>query len=187
MDFATFIWSAWGTRLISEYGYGTIATAVGPWDTRRYEYIDNNPAGHNTLVVREAFKDAEEKINFSQLHLAVGSLDYSRAGVDPGESQCLELDGSIPYGASRKDGWLDLMRRYVCPLSDGTFVLIDLLAVKRNRSALHIYGAQYGGPNFDEEEPASSRLKIEECLGCSEAYSVTFLAFLVFVLLSYHH
>ena len=148
--------------MISEYGYGTIATAVGPWDTRRYEYIDNNPAGHNTVVVREAFKDAEEQINFSQLHLAVGSLGYSEARTDSEEGRCLELDGSVPYGASRSDGWLDVMRRYACPVSDGAFVLVDLLAVKRNRTAMHIYGAQYGGPNFDEAEPPSLRLHIDE-------------------------
>ncbi|CAE7628168.1 unnamed protein product [Symbiodinium microadriaticum] len=162
VDFGTFIWTAWGTSLISEYGYGTIATAVGPWDTRRYEYIDNNPAGHNTLVVREAFKDPEERINFSQLHLSAGSLVSSATRVDSGEGECLELDGSVPYGASRTDGWLDVMRRYVCPMSDGAFVLIDLFAVKRNRTSLNIYGAQYGGPNFDEAEPASRRLHIEE-------------------------
>ena len=47
-------------------------------------------------------------------------------------------------------------------MSDGAFVLIDLFAVKRNRTSLNIYGAQYGGPNFDEAEPASRRLHIEE-------------------------
>ena len=42
VDFGTLVWSAWGARLLADFGYGTIATAVGEWDTRRYEYIDNN-------------------------------------------------------------------------------------------------------------------------------------------------
>ena len=59
------------------------------------------------------------------------------------------------------------MRRYVCPMpSDdmvaGAFVLIDLLAVKPNREPLSIYGAQYGGPNFNEASPAAQTLHVEE-------------------------
>ncbi len=47
IDFGTIIWSAWGCRLLSEFGYGTIATALpnDPSDTRRLEFLDNGPAG----------------------------------------------------------------------------------------------------------------------------------------------
>ncbi|CAK9003058.1 Hypothetical protein (Fragment) [Durusdinium trenchii] len=152
VDFGTFTWSAWGARLISEYGYGTIATAIGEWDLRRYEYIDNNPAGHNTVVVREAFKDGEE-INFSQLHRAVGELSLASTNVDKSQS--------VPYGALRADGWMDITIRYACSAADGSFLLVDVLQVKRNRTALSLYGAQYGGPNFDEAQP-SARLHLEE-------------------------
>ena len=133
VDFGTFTWSAWGVRLISEYGYGTIATAVGEWDFRRYKYIDNNPAGHNTVVIREAFDG--DTINLSQLHRAVGTI----AAVDISGSQCVELDGSVPYGAARPDGWLEIMRRYACPMSDGSFVLMDVLQVKKDRSKLNLF------------------------------------------------
>lgn len=135
VDFGTFTWSAWGVRLISEYGYGTIATAVGQWDFRRYEYIDNNPAGHNTVVINEAFDG--DTINFSQLHWATGQLIGIDIETDT-QWQCVELDGSVPYGSSRPDGWMETMRRYACPLADGSFVLIDVLQVKKDRSALNL-------------------------------------------------
>lgn len=136
MDFGTFTWSAWGVRLISEYGYGTIATAVGQWDSRRYQYIDNNPAGHNTVVIREAFKDGET-INFSQLHWAVGQISTAATMTDE-IGPCVELDGSVPYGADRPDGWMQIMRRYACPLADGSFVLVDVLQVKKDRTAMNL-------------------------------------------------
>ena len=135
VDFGTFTWSAWGVRLISEYGYGTIATAVGQWDFRRYEYIDNNPAGHNTVVINEAFDG--DTINFSQLHWATGQLIGIDIETDT-QWQCVELDGSVPYGSDRPDGWMETMRRYACPLADGSFVLIDVLQVKKDRSALNL-------------------------------------------------
>ena len=53
LDFGTFVWSAWGARLLSDFGYGTIAATLGGSDYRRVEFIDNNPAGHNTVVVNE--------------------------------------------------------------------------------------------------------------------------------------
>ena len=56
MDFGTMVWTAWGVRFMSEHGYGTIAdnpmTGIG--DTRRIGAADNNPAGHNTLIIRQA-------------------------------------------------------------------------------------------------------------------------------------
>ena len=30
-------------------------------------------------------------------------------------NDCTLLDGSAVYGRNRPDGWLDVMRRYVCP------------------------------------------------------------------------
>eukprot|EP00438_Fugacium_kawagutii_P026472 Skav202783 [mRNA] locus=scaffold326:487231:501497:+ [translate_table: standard] len=129
-------------------------------DSRRYQYIDNNPAGHNTVVVREAFKDGET-INFSQLHWAVGQISTSDTMTDE-IGPCLELDGSVPYGAERPDGWMQIMRRSACPLADGSFVLIDVLQVKKDRTAMNLYGALYGGPNFNEAEPPTQRLHLEE-------------------------
>jgi hypothetical protein len=126
---------------------------------RRYSYLDNNPAGHNTIVIREAFQPgSDETINFSQLNHVAGSLSQ----VSTQEGSCALMDGSEPYGASRPDGWLDLMKRYVCSLGDGSNLILDLVQTKEDRTELNLYGSQYGGPDFSEPSPASQRLTIDE-------------------------
>ena len=179
VDFGSVVWSAWGARLLSDFGYGTIATAVGEWDMRRYAEIDNNPAGHNTVVVREAFASGanSEKINFSQMNkgppgsLTAANVSTNGGGGAQGSGECVELDGSTVYGSQRANGWLDLMRRAACPLDapasssdalSGAILLVDVLRVKANRTALSLYGSLYGGPDFNEPQPASSSLHLEE-------------------------
>ena len=156
-DFATFTWSAWGTRLISEFGYGTIATAVLEQDMRRYSYLDNNPAGHNTVVVRQAYAAGSETVNFSQLNFVKGSMSTTTVG----DRSCVLVDGSEPYGSARPDGWLDVMKRYFCQLDGGAYLIVDVLQVKENRQALSLVGAVYGGPDFDEPT-ASQSLDLDE-------------------------
>ena len=159
VDFGSINWSAWGSRLLSEFGYGTIATSVNEYDMRRYTQLDNNPAGHNTVVIQEAFQPGSDKINFSQLNYVAGTLGPEISYSDG--SSCVLMDGSEVYGASRPDGWLDLMKRYVCTLGIETLVL-DLVQTKENRASLNLYGSQYGGPDFTEPSPASQSLTIEE-------------------------
>ena len=157
VDFGTFIWSAWGTRLISEFGYGTISTSVSQWDMRRYNQIDNNPAGHNTVIIREAFQPGSDTVNFSQLNWVAGSLSSEITLLDG--SSCVLMDGSEVYGASRTDGWLDMMKRYVCSLEGdlpGVTLIVDLIQTKANRESLSLYGSLYGGPDFDESEQAGA-------------------------------
>ena len=119
-------------------------------------------AGHNTVVINEAFQTEDEGvINFSQLsHVAgtVGISDHTTSD-DPGD--CILLDGSAVYGSGRPDGWLEVMRRYSCSIG-GTFVIIDVLAVKASREPLVLSGGAYNGPGFDEGETAHSELHLEE-------------------------
>jgi len=51
VDFGTVVWTAHGQRLLADLSYGTIANEYAG----RYRQLDNNPAGHSTLIVREAF------------------------------------------------------------------------------------------------------------------------------------
>ena len=69
VDFATFKWSASGVTLLGELGYGTFATATNLWDLRRYVGVDNNPAGHNTVVIHEA-RDAFFPTKFRTFNFA---------------------------------------------------------------------------------------------------------------------
>ena len=167
VDFGTVVWSTWGARLLSEFGYGTIATTSNAWDTRRLAYLDNNPAGHNTVVVREAFQDDDEtEINFSQFSHVAGAL--STANVSRAEAEasvlppeCVLLDGSDVYGASRPDGWLSVMRRYVC-MAGETHMIVDLLQPKSGRVPLVLSGGASGGPPFNEGGVAHQALHLDE-------------------------
>jgi len=163
VDFGTFLWSAWGTRLISEFGYGTISTSVSQWDMRRYAYLDNNPAGHNTVIVREAFPGDSTTMNFSQLNFISGSISEISPIVDSNNPvRCILSDGSTSYGSTRSDGWLSIMKRHVCQFTDGTNLLLDVLQVKPDREPMSLYGSQYGGPDFDEGPVANQRLTLDE-------------------------
>jgi len=161
VDFATFIWSAYGSRLISEFGYSTIATSISQGDMRRYDQLDNNPAGHNTLIIREAFQSGSETINFSQLNYIKGTLSSELIFSDG--TSCVLLDGSEVYGASRTDGWLDIMKRYFCTLEggQGATLMLDIMQTKENREAMSLYGSQNGGPDFNESTSHQS-LTIDE-------------------------
>jgi hypothetical protein len=107
IDFGTFVWTAWGTRLISEHGYGTIATSVATTDTRRFEDVDNNPAGHNTLVIRQAASsgtigEATEG-SFSQFNNIPGTISFAMGNNESWNGlilgrPCVDLNGSAPYG-----------------------------------------------------------------------------------------
>jgi hypothetical protein len=79
------------------------------------------------------------------------------------------MDGSEVYGAGRHDGWLEVMKRYVCELGpevsnggDGSSLILDLIQTKDNRTELYLFGSQYGGPDFSEPSPASRRLTVDE-------------------------
>ena len=184
LDYGTLAWTAWGQQLLAEFGYGTIASTLGPTDYRRAEYIDNNPAGHNTVVVKEAFQsDDEEVINFSQLSHVAGTIGVSnhtstvgsapdastlQGSTSTSTSTCVLLDGSSVYGSQRPDGWLDTMRRYACPVGvAGTFVVFDVLGVKANRQPLVLKAVR--GPSFDEGSAAHARLHVEEYFYVSTA------------------
>eukprot|EP00451_Oxyrrhis_marina_P025014 CAMPEP_0204351042 /NCGR_PEP_ID=MMETSP0469-20131031/30800_1 /ASSEMBLY_ACC=CAM_ASM_000384 /TAXON_ID=2969 /ORGANISM="Oxyrrhis marina" /LENGTH=577 /DNA_ID=CAMNT_0051337505 /DNA_START=33 /DNA_END=1763 /DNA_ORIENTATION=+ len=155
VDFATFKWTAFGVQMISEHGYGTISTGVGEWDFRRFTEIDNNAAGHNTLVINEAFVD--DKINFSQLHYRKGTTEVV-TGVD---LHCVKLDGSDVYGSGRDNGWFDSMQRYFCEVATGQYVMVDSFHVKQNRKVLELYGSLYGGPDYNEGS-VHSELTVDE-------------------------
>jgi hypothetical protein len=76
VDFGTFLWDSVGVALISEFGYGTIGSAVNKFDLRRWEQVDNAPIGHNTVIIREANHGDDEEINYSQMAYERGALPF---------------------------------------------------------------------------------------------------------------
>jgi hypothetical protein len=107
VDFGTLVWTAWGTRLLSEHGYGTIGTSVASTDTRRFDDVDNNPSGHNTLVIRQAVSSGEvgsaAEGTFSQFNNIPGTVSFVARNAEGWDGKvlgrpCVDLDGSAPYG-----------------------------------------------------------------------------------------
>ena len=128
MDFATLIWTAYGNRLLADMGYGTIGNnqyQAAP------DYIpDNNPTGHNTLIIPEAEVPNEPSTNSSQIDGESGTISLQQVdGFD-----VILLDGSAVYGRDDPElGWLESFQRRLLTLSDGHFLVIDSFEVRSDR------------------------------------------------------
>jgi hypothetical protein len=113
LDFGAMIWSAFGHRLLYDFGYGQIFHN----DSHQYvrggtNYVDH-ALGANTLVIEEA-ASADSSYR-GQFLGARGTIERrTMAGLE-----VVRFDGGEVYGASREDGWLEVMRRFLVPLPNG--------------------------------------------------------------------
>eukprot|EP00040_Diaphanoeca_grandis_P036213 m.230153 g.230153 ORF g.230153 m.230153 type:complete len:1340 (-) comp33572_c0_seq14:24-4043(-) len=158
VDFGTFKWCAYGASLLTENGYGTISQSIAHYDYRRFLQLDNNPAGHNTVIINEAFQDEDEQVNWSQENFVRGTTEL----VQGTNLDCSHLDGSKVYGSERRDGWLDSMHRWTCSFGLGHFIVIDSFAVKHNRDVMVRNSGEYGGVPMFNESTRHTRLTIDE-------------------------
>ena len=130
LDFATLVWSAFGNRLIVDPGYGTLSG--DRYATEPDASCDQNPTGHNTLVVPEALLDGDPSTNTSQIDGEAGTIAVEEIdGV-----RVLTLDGSAVYG--RDDvalGWLERFVRRLLVLESGVALVIDDVEVRADRGA----------------------------------------------------
>ncbi|NQY91631.1 MAG: hypothetical protein HRT46_08225 [Deltaproteobacteria bacterium] len=127
LDFGSLVWVAYGTRLLADLGYGSIDIGYGiPPDYAP----DNNPTGHNTLVVPEALWDGDPSTNTSQVEDTPGVIEsLNVSGIE-----LLHLDGDAVYGRDDlDDGWLDTFDRWLLPLDGGHFVVADGFRVRADR------------------------------------------------------
>ena len=150
LDFGSIVWTAYGNRLLSDLGYGTI-------DKLRYRtepnYVpDNNPTGHNTLVVPEALQAGVPSTNTSQIDKAVGSIAIDM--VD--NIEVIHLDGSAVYGRDHPSlGWLEAFDRRVVPLTGGHFAIIDSFEVRSDRPDSMVQEYWYSTAQQMSPDPAS--------------------------------
>ena len=113
------VWVSRGNRLLSDMGYGTINSS------RRYRAgptypFDNNPTGHNTLVIPEAAEPGEPSTNTSQIDDAGGTIER----LEVSGTALLRLDGSVVYGRDHATlGWLDRFDRWIIPLMADIFIV----------------------------------------------------------------
>jgi hypothetical protein len=133
LDFGSFIWSAFGDRLLFDLSYGVI-----PARPRYAAAVDNTPLGHNTLNVPLALYQGVAGSSVAQLEGAEGTVRWLPAGAGQaaGPPQpVIELDGSEVYGASDPHlGWFHRFLRYAGELRGGHFLLADSFVVRASRA-----------------------------------------------------
>ena len=130
LDFGSIVWSAYGNRLLADSGYGDLNS--NRYETEPDHPPDQNPTGHNTLVVPEALVDEDASTNSSQIEDEVGSMEK----VQIGSKETIHLDGAVVYGRDNQDlGWLRTFDRWLLEVGDGNFLVVDTFAVREDREA----------------------------------------------------
>ncbi len=131
LDFGAVVWSAHGNRLLSDFGYGDLGQ--DRYDFARFP--DQNPTGHNTLVIEGARRDDEPGTNTSQIDGAAGTIDtwdLEIAGAPT--ASVLHVEGAAVYGRDDPElGWLSRFDRWVVSLPGGAFAVADAFALRDDR------------------------------------------------------
>lgn len=132
LDFGTVVWIAYGNRLLKDFGYGTISSLqyqINP----DYLTFDNNPVGHNTLVIPEALENGDPSTNTSQIDGEVGTISHYTLG----DTEIMVADGSDVYGQSNSElGWLSFFERSIFGLEEGHIIIIDSIMARSDRGLI---------------------------------------------------
>ena len=152
LDFGSLVWTAYGNRLLLDSGYGDL-------NTDRYETDpdmppDQNPTGHNTLVIPEALYDGDASTNTSQIEDSWGTI----AAETVGDAEVIHLNGDTVYGSDNLElGWLSAFDRWLLHLADGHFMVIDSFAVRSDRGSAMVEERWHLGQTSPAPEDCSSR------------------------------
>jgi hypothetical protein len=143
-DFGTLIWSAFGSRLIADIGYGTQAKDIYSLQQKQggvtYDAIDNGAVGHSTLYVPEATFVGGNGLenNTSQIKGGVGTIQEGNWGDAAG----VHMDGGFVYGKvegnpawqeAQQYGWLEAFDRWIVMLPGGHFLVADSFLKRDDR------------------------------------------------------
>ncbi|MDP6946041.1 MAG: hypothetical protein QF464_17970, partial [Myxococcota bacterium] len=144
-DFGTLIWSAQGSRLLADIGYGSqskdIYSIQKKIDDVVYEQSDNNPMGHSTLYIPEATFEHSSNgllLNSSQVKGGIGTIAVGQWGDMTG----VHMDGAYVYGKiegnpayeeAEEYGWLEAFDRWLIQLPGGHFLVADSFLARADR------------------------------------------------------
>jgi cytochrome c peroxidase len=160
LDFGGLIWSAYGNRLLYDFGYGEISKAA---QKRPYlikdgdlQLFDNLALGANTLVVEDATQSGynqgnynNDTINSSQIYAERGKIEQTTFG----DYKALHLDALNVYGANNQElGWLRYFDRWLIALADGNYLVIDAFAVKDDRGTANVQEYWHTAAETDNSE-----------------------------------
>ena len=149
MDFGTVVWVPYGSRILADFGYGTLHAYR--YETAPEHPPDQNPTGPSTLVVPEALLDGDPSTNTSQIDGRDGTIEV----VEIDDHETLLLDGSVVYGRDDPDlGWLEHFHRRVVPLASGHIIMIDDFYVRDDRPEASVSEYWYTHPWEPGFDPA---------------------------------
>jgi cytochrome c peroxidase len=161
LDFGGLIWSAYGNRLLYDFGYGEISKAA---QKRPYlikdgdlQLFDNLALGANTLVVEDATQSGysqgnynNDTINTSQIYAERGKIEQTSFG----DYKALHLNALNVYGANNSElGWLRYFDRWLIALADGNYLVIDAFAVKEDRGTANVQEYWHTAAETDNSTP----------------------------------
>ena len=152
LDFGSLVWTVYGNRLLLDSGYGDLNS--DRYETEPDAPPDQNPTGHNTLVIPEALYDGDTSTNTSQIEDEWGTI----AAEQIGDAEVIHLDGAEVYGADNQDlGWLDAFDRWLLHVGDGHFMVVDSFAVRADRGSAMVEERWHLGRVSPAPEDCSSR------------------------------
>jgi hypothetical protein len=147
MDFGGVIWSAYGNRLLYDFGYGEIGKRYSDLykivDSHGRDHIDDLPLGANTLVIPEALYNEDNNTNMSQILNRKGTITKEKIS----DIDSLHLDGSLVYGKEDDEGWLEYFHRWLIPFDNGNFLIIDTFKVKESKPEANVTEYWYSKEN----------------------------------------
>lgn len=147
LDFGALIWSAYGNRLLFDFGYGEIVQNYFEYDliaNRTGTVQIDHMLGSNMLVVPSAFESLEG--NEGTRHLYAAEAYGARGQVSdetPGGEPAVRVDGSAVLGGSSQEqvhrpaveGPLRYYERHLVPIEAGNYLVIDAFAARQSQAS----------------------------------------------------
>lgn len=147
MDIGGLIWSAHGSRIFADFGYGKLVRNYHEYDlftnfNDRYESHLDHVLGSSTLILPEAFKlsytnypDNGARYEYrGQIYAGKASLSIEKYG----DFEAIALDASHAYSGKDEgkfdrpavEGLLKNFNRWLVSIDENTMLIIDSLAAK---------------------------------------------------------
>ncbi|CAA6809329.1 MAG: Unknown protein, partial [uncultured Sulfurovum sp.] len=179
LDFGALIWTAYGNRLLHDFGYGEIGKTSSNKgyliEDGDVQLFDNLALGANTLVVEDATIEGytggnydNDLINSSQIYGARGEL----IEVDLNGHRAFMADGSAVYGRDDETfGWLEYFYRYTIALDDGNFIVVDTFKAKDDRGTANVKEYWHSSDEVNLTSCAFNKDKVE--LGLDNSTTLT--------------
>jgi parallel beta-helix repeat protein len=168
LDFGALIWTAYGNRLLHDFGYGEIGKTSSKQayliQDGDLQLFDNLALGANTLVVEDATIEGytggnyqNDLINSSQIYGARGEVE----AFDLNGHKAFVADGSAVYGRDDTEfGWLAYFFRYMVALDDGNFMVIDTFKSKDEQGDVNVKEYWHSSDESNLSECVYSRDKV---------------------------